>query len=57
MKKDLIVALVKELTWFEPKRLKIVLPADASKARNANKIYSTINILLSLAKNKRLTIK
>ena len=55
MKKDFRVALVKTLALLVPKRLNNVLPAEASNARNANKIYSTIHRILLFNQNKRPT--
>ena len=46
MKKDFKVAFAKADARLAPNLLKIVLPAEASKARNANRIYSTIDRIL-----------
>ena len=46
IKNDLIVALVKALARLDPSLLNRVFPAEASKPRNANKIYSTIDRIL-----------
>ena len=43
IKKDLTVAFVKALARFAPRRLKIVLPAEASRARKENRMYLVWN--------------
>ena len=55
IKNDLITALVKADARFAPSRLKNVLPAEASNARKAKRMYSIVISLLFLNKNKRPT--
>ena len=54
IKNDLRTALVIAEALLAPNLLKIVLPLEASKAKKANKIYSTtIRILFSIKKKNR----
>ena len=53
IKNDFTTALVKALTRFEPSLLKMVLPAEASKAKKANIIYSTLDSILQFNKKKK----
>ena len=55
MKNDFKTAFVKADALLAPSLLKIVLPAEASRARKANKIYSTIDRILFFIRNKRPT--
>ena len=53
MKNDFTTALVSALARLAPKRLKIVLPAEASKAKKANKMYSTRDRILLFNEKKK----